>query len=61
MGVPTRERGCMVCRYTRLSDRLCNRERERERERVKEDRVLCSFQGGGNEGAAAAATSKLHA
>ena len=47
----------MVCRYTRLSDRLCNRERER----VKEDRVLCSFQGGGNEGAAAAATSKLHA
>ena len=51
----------MVCRYTRLSDRLCNRERERERERVKEDRVLCSFQGGGNEGAAAAATSKLHA
>ena len=53
----------MVCRYTRFSDRLCNRERERERERVrvKEDRVLCSFQGGGNEGAAAAATSKLHA
>ena len=43
-----------------MTDCATERERERERERVKEDRVLCSFQGGGNEGAAAA-TSKLHA
>ena len=44
-----------------MTDCATERERERERERVKDDRVLCSFQGGGNEGAAAAATSKLHA